>query len=180
MVLQMAMLKRGYYVLIAGGAIFAAGLILTVTWALPLAEEIQRGTAILRGHEIGAGQSITVALEIDDMSKPLSIVISAGAKIDMSARVLDPSGEQIFDELFTEAMADATIPTVPGNYELVITNQSPSGATVDMVFGQIPGVGQRDIDTEIFSGVLTGLAITIAGIMVLIGGVVVVVLDRRK
>lgn len=129
---------------------------------------------------MGPGDSVTATLGIADTSKPLSIVISSGSDIEMSARVLDPDGDQIFDTTFTEAMAEGTDPTVPGVYELVITNQSSSGTSVDMVFGQIPGVGEQDIDTDIFSGVLAGVAIIIAGVMVLIGGVVVTVVDRRK
>ncbi len=173
-------MKRSHYVLIAGGSIFIVGLVLTVAWALPLAAEIQKGTTILQGREVAAGESVTAALGVADTAKPLSIVISAGSEVEMGARALDPEGEEIFTASFTEAMAEATEPTVPGMYELVITNQSQSSATVDVVFGQIPGVGQQDIDTEMFSGVLAGLAIVIAGIMVLIGGVVVAVVDRRK
>lgn len=173
-------MKRGHYILIAGGAIFVVGLVLTTAWALPLAAEIQKGTTILQGREMGPGDSVTATLGIADTSKPLSIVISSGSDIEMSARVLDPDGDQIFDTTFTEAMAEGTDPTVPGVYELVITNQSSSGTSVDMVFGQIPGVGEQDIDTDIFSGVLAGVAIIIAGVMVLIGGVVVTVVDRRK
>ena len=173
-------MKRGHYVLIAGGVIFVAGLVLTLVWAFPLATEIQKGTTILQGRQIGAGQSVIATLGVADTSKALSIVISAGTEIQMNAIVLDPDGDQIFGTTFTEAMAEAVEPTVPGVYELEITNQSSSEATVDAVFGHIPGVGERDIDTDIFSGVLVGASIIIAGIMVLIGGVVVVVVDRRK
>jgi hypothetical protein len=49
-----------------------------------------------------------------------------------------------------------------------------------VVFGQIPGVGEQDNDTGLYSGVLAGAATIIAGIMVLIGGVAVVVVERRK
>lgn len=157
-----------------------AGIILTTVWALPLAEEIQRNTTILQGREVGSGESVTATIEIVDTTRPLSIVASAGQEVEMSVRVQDPSGNQIFGTTFTEAMAEATDPTVPGTYEFVITNQSSSSATIDAVFGHIPGVGERDIDTNVFSGVLAGVAITIAGIMVLIGGVVITVLDRRR
>ncbi|NWG37989.1 hypothetical protein [Nitrososphaera sp.] len=173
-------MKRGHYVLIAGGVIFIAGLVLTVVWALPLATEIQKRTTILQGRALGAGQDVTVTLGVADTSKPLTIVISGGSGIEMNARVLDPDGDQIFGTTFTEAMSQATDPTVPGMYQLVITNQSGSDTTVDVLFGAIPGVGEQDIDTQIFSGVLAGLAIIIAGIMVLIGGTVVVIADRRR
>lgn len=173
-------MKRGHAVLIAGGVIFIAGLVLTVVWALPLATEIQKGTTILQGRAMGAGEEVSVTLGVADTSKPLSIVITGGSDIEINARVLDPDGDQIFGTTFTEAMAEATDPTVPGIYELVITNQSDSETAIDVVFGAIPGVGEQDIDTQIFSGVLAGLAIIIAGIMVLIGGVVVVVADRRR
>lgn len=173
-------MKRGYYVLLAGGVIFSAGLILTATWALPLAKEIQKGTAILQGRDVRPGQSVTVTVGVEDMSKPLSIVISSGSRGDMNAKVFDPNGEQIFDESFAEAIAEATMPTVPGSYELVIANQSLSNSTVDSIFGQIPGTGQPDIDTEAFREIIVGLAIVVAGIMVLVGGLVVVVLDRHK
>jgi hypothetical protein len=109
-------LKRGHYVLIAGAAILIAGLVLTVAWALPLAAEIQKGTTLVQGQEVRAGESVTVTLGIADNTKPLSIVISAGSEVEMGARVLDPEGEQIFDASFTEAMAEATEPTVPGVY----------------------------------------------------------------
>ncbi len=68
-------------------------------------------------------------------------MIAAESEVEMNTRVHDPDGGQIFGTSFTEAMAEDTDPTVPGFYYLVITNKSVSDASVDVVFGQIPGVG---------------------------------------
>jgi len=45
-------LKRGHYVLIGGAALFVAGIIIAIIWALPIARQIQTDTAILQGEEI--------------------------------------------------------------------------------------------------------------------------------
>lgn len=173
-------MKRGYYILIAGAVIFALGIALTLVWALPIAEQLQRDTRILQGFPLVTGQSTNIQFEVTDPAKPLSIVISAGNPIAMSAVLVDPDGREIMNREFHETFAEGARPSATGTYKLTITNESSTDTTVDVVFGHIPGVGEDTVDSGAFSGVITGASIIIVGVMAMIGGMVVTVLDRHK
>ena len=105
-------MKRGHYILIAGAAILVIGTVLTIVWALPLAEEFERGATIMQGQQLGAAESVTAFLEVEEIERPLSVIVSAWTEVEMSAVVLDPLENQIFDRTFTEAIAEGANPTV--------------------------------------------------------------------
>lgn len=172
-------MKRGYIVLISGAAIFVAGIVLTVVWALPIASQLQQETSIVQGANLAAGESQAVALQVEDVTKSLSIVISANNDEPINAALIDPDGMPGINSTFTGANALSAEPTVPGTYRVIVTNQGDSATQVDVVFGHIPGVGS-DVDESVFIGVAAGASIVVAGLIVMIVGIVIVVIDRRR
>jgi hypothetical protein len=173
-------MERGYIVIIAGAAIFAIGIALTVIWAMPLAEQLQQDATILQQLTIFADDSTPIRFNVTDTQKPLSVVVTAGGQIDMRAVLTDPQGSQLLSQEFTETYANAVDPTVPGTYELVLYNDGAEQVTVDVLVGHIPGVGEDTFDAEAYGSILAGVGIIIAGVVVMAAGVVVWAIDRRR
>lgn len=173
-------MERGYGVIIAGAAIFALGIVLTTVWALPLAEQLQNDTRILQQLTILAGNSVNVEFEVADVERPLSVVVTTGEPVSMRAIVTDPDGTELLNSEFSETFADGTGPTDAGTYTLTIANEGTADATVDVVFGHIPGVGEDTVSANAYGGIITGVGIIIAGVMVMAGGVAVWASDRRR
>lgn len=173
-------MERGYGVIIAGAAIFAIGIVLTTVWALPLAEQLRNDTRILSQMTILADNSVNIEFEVADVEKPLSVVITTNEPVSMRAIVTDPEGTELLNNEFSETFADGTGPTGAGTYTLTIANEGTADATVDVVFGHIPGVGEDTVSADTYGGVITGVGIIIAGVMVMAGGVAVWASDRRR
>src|SRR5439155_24337596 len=69
-------MQRGYLILIAGGALLAIGIAISIIWAGSLGSRIINQNTILNGVSIypsGAANAIT---QVTDLSRPLSLVIS--------------------------------------------------------------------------------------------------------
>lgn len=173
-------MERGYGVIIAGAAIFALGIALTTVWALPLAEQFQRDTKVLQQLTILAGNSVNVDFAVTDTDKPLSVIVTPTESIGMRAVITGPGGDELLNREFRETFANSVDPTTAGTYTLSVANQGTKDATVDVVFGHIPGVGEDTVSANAYGGVITGVGIIIAGVMVMVGGVVVWVSDKRK
>lgn len=173
-------MERGYGVIIAGAAIFVLGIVLTTVWAIPLAQQLQSDTTILNQLTIFADDSTPVRFTVEDTQKPLSVVVTTAGPVSMRAVVIDPEGTELLSKEFSETYADNTDPTVPGTYELVLYNEGTQEATVDVLFGHIPGIGQGTFDAETYGNVVAGVGIVIAGVAIMAAGVAVWVLDKRK
>ena len=69
-------MQHGYLVLIAGGALLASGIAISLIWAGSLGSRIINQNTILNGmsiYPLGAANAIT---QVNDLSRPLSLVIS--------------------------------------------------------------------------------------------------------
>jgi hypothetical protein len=175
-------LKRGHYVLIAGAALFVIGIVVVAAWALPVAEQIQRDSALLQGEQVNRGESESLSLEVTDTSRPLSVVVnSASADAQLRAILETPDGQPAINSTFSENTVLSADPTVAGTYRLTITNVGQTGTSVDVIFGHLPGVEENNqVAFEAFSGALAGFGIIMAGIAVMIAGGVILVVDRRR
>jgi hypothetical protein len=171
--------KRGYYVIIGGAAVFVAGISLVVAWALPFASRIQEEASLLRDASLEPGQSQTVSLQVVDAAKSLSIVVSASNDEQVNAVLIDPAGVQGINSTFTGTNAMSAEPTVPGTYRLVVTNQGDRPTKVDVVFGHIPGIG-TGVDEGMFAGVIAGSAMAVAGVIAMVAGAVIVAVQGRR
>jgi hypothetical protein len=175
-------LKRGHYVIIAGAALFVAGIIVVVAWALPIADQIQKENAFLQGEQLNPGESESLSLDVTDTSKPLSAFVSStDTSVPLAIVVMSPEGEVLLDSNFTENTVMSAEPTVPGSYSLSVTNQGQSATSIDAIFGRFPGIEENNqVAFETFGGVFAGLGVIIAGIIVMIAGGAIVLVDRRR
>jgi hypothetical protein len=72
-------------------------------------------------------------------------------------------------------------PDVIGKYTLTIENQGGSLVSIGIFFGNLPFVGQKNqLNLNLFGGLVTGGILAIAGIIALIAGLIVVIVDRRR
>lgn len=175
-------MKRGHYVLIAGAALFAIGIVVVVAWALPIGEQIQKETVFMQAEQLNPGESESLSLEVTDASRPLSVFVSStGADVLLAIVVTSPEGEVLLDSNFTENTVVSAEPTVAGSYRLQVTNEGQEATNIDAIFGRFPGVEENNgIAFATFGGVIAGFGIIIAGIAVMIAGGIILVLDRRK
>ena len=129
---------------------------------------------------LAAGRSASAEFNVADPERTLSVVVSARNSVPMTAVLAGPDGSEVLSKEFSETLAEGTVPAQAGSHRLTVTNNGGTDTSIDIVLGYIPGVGQDNVNTEMFSGVIAGVGTVIAGIMAMIAGVVVVVLDRRK
>lgn len=173
-------MKRGYYVLIGGAAVFVIGIALTAIWALPLAQQLDRDTSITQGTKLSPNESQTMSLDVTDPVKKLSIIVNANNDAKLTAILTDPTGTKYIDTPFVRTVQLSAQPTVAGIYKLEITNIGTEDTEIDVIFGHLPGTGPNSMNMEMFSGIIAGVGIIIAGIVVMIVGVVILVIDRKK
>ena len=175
-------MKRGYYVIIGGAALFAIGIAVVVAWALPLAQQIERETAILQGAELGAGLSETVSLDVTDTSRPLSVLINSNnPEVELAVVLVTPEGNTAIESTFNENTVMSADPAAAGEYVLTVTNNGQAPTSIDVVFGRLPGVEQNNqVDVDMYGGAIAGIGMVIAGIPVMIAGIILLVIDSRK
>ncbi|MDP9287142.1 MAG: hypothetical protein M3P08_02965 [Thermoproteota archaeon] len=70
---------------------------------------------------------------------------------------------------------------VVGKYIFTINNLRNNPVSVGILFGNLPFVGQNNqFNVNLFSGIVVGGILIIFGIIVLITGLMVAILDRRR
>jgi hypothetical protein len=175
-------LKRGHYVLIAGAALFIIGIAVTVAWALPIAEQIQKETSFIQREQLNPGESESLSLQVTDTSKPLSVFVSStDIDVPLAIVVTSPEGEVLLDSNFTENTVMSAEPTAAGSYSLRVTNEGQASTSIDAIFGRFPGVQENNqVAFETFGGVIAGIGIIVAGVAVMIAGGVILLVDRIK
>lgn len=173
-------MKRGYYVLIGGAAVLVVGIVLTAVWALPLAQQISKETSIAQGTKLSPGESHTMSLNVTDTRKTISAVISADNNGQLAAKLTDPKGRKYIDTTISKQAALNATGTEPGMYSLELTNIGSQPTEINVIFGHIPGVGNDGVTRQTFYGVAAGVGIVIAGLITMIVGVVILLIDRRS
>jgi hypothetical protein len=72
-------------------------------------------------------------------------------------------------------------PDVQGRYTLIITNLGPLPVKVGGIFGYIPIIGNdNQLNLEPLNGIIAGAILFIIGIITLIVGAIIAILDRRR
>jgi hypothetical protein len=174
-------LKRGYYVIISGIGLFAAGIIVFFSWAVPTLQQIASDSATLENATIQPRQSERLFLDVVDPNKSLSVLInSVNQDVPMHATLSTPEDVSAINTDFTGNAGLSAEPTIPGRYNLTITNNGNAPTTVNIVFGYIPGIQNNQFDIKAYNAPIIGSAVAGSGILVIIAGVVLLLLDRRK
>jgi hypothetical protein len=181
-------MRRGYLILIAGGVLIASGIAISVTWAGSLGSRVINQNTILNGVSIypsGAANAIT---QVNDLSRPLSLVISIESNDNtgqanpiLRETVRNPNGDIISTNDFAKQFVATIKPDAIGKYTLTINNLGGNFVRIGILFGNLPFVSQNSqLNVNFFAGLVIGGVLAIVGIIALIVGLVVVIVDRRR
>src|SRR5918992_4937837 len=69
------MIRRGYIILIIGGALFIAGIIIAAVWAIPFASIFLQNNTLINEVSIEPGRSIEATTQVTDVSRPVTVAI---------------------------------------------------------------------------------------------------------
>jgi hypothetical protein len=111
----------------------------------------------------------------------LVISIEPNHNTDLRETVRNPNGEVISTNEFTNQFLTTIKPDIIGKYTLTLDNVGGSLVSVGVLFGNLPFVGQNNqLNLNLFGGLVTGGILAVAGIIALIAGLVVYIVDRRR
>src|ERR671912_836798 len=188
------MIRRGYIILIIGGALFIAGIIIAAVWAIPFASTFLQNNTLINQVSIEPGRSVQATTQITDVSRPITVAIHIErleGVVRLIETVRDPSGTVVSNNEFSANLFTTFQPQNTGNHVLNITNAEATPVTINAMFGYIPfitsaappGAGGQPlpgVDLSSLSVVITGAVLTTIGFFTIIAGIVIVVIDSRK
>jgi hypothetical protein len=194
------MIRRGYIILIIGGALFIAGIIIAAVWAIPFASTFLQNNTLINQVSIQPGRSVEATTQVTDVSRPVTVAIhierSEGV-VRLIETVKDQSGTVVSSNEFSANLFTTFRPQNSGNHILNITNAGSAPVTINAMFGYLPfitapaasssssdggGGGQPipGVDLSSLSVVITGGVLTAIGFFTIIAGIIIVVIDSRK
>jgi uncharacterized membrane protein len=189
------MIRRGYIILIIGGALFIAGIIIAAVWAIPFASTFLQNNTLINQVSIEPGRSVEATTQVTDVSRPIAVAIHIERPegvVRLIETVKDSSGTVVSNNEFSVNLFTTFQPQNTGNHILNITNAGAAPVTINSMFGYIPfitapastseDVGQPlpGVDLSSLSVVITGAVLTSIGFFTIIAGIVIVVIDSRK
>ena len=189
------MIRRGYVILIIGGVLFVAGIIIVAVWAIPFASTFLQDNTLINHVSIEPGNSVEATTQVTDVSRPIAVAIhieSPEGIVRLIETVKDPSGMVVSNNEFSANLFTTFKPQNTCNNILNIKNAGAGSVTIDATFGHIPFItapsstsdegGQPlpGVDLSSLSVVITGGVLTAIGFFTIIAGIVIVVIDSRK
>jgi hypothetical protein len=98
------MIRRGYIILIIGGALFIAGIIIAAVWAIPFASTFLQNNTLINQVSIQPGRSVEATTQVTEVSRPVTVAIhierSEGV-VRLIETVKDQSGTVISSNEFS-------------------------------------------------------------------------------
>jgi hypothetical protein len=188
------MIQRGYIILIIGGVLFVAGIIIAAVWAIPFASTFLQENTLINQVSIQPGRSVQATTQVTDVSRPISVAIHIERPegvVRLIETVKDPSGTAVSNNEFSANLFTTFQPQNTGNHVLNITNAGAGSVTIDATFGYMPfitgaapsGAGGQPlpgVDLSSLSVVITGGVLTAIGFFTIIAGIIIVVIDSQK
>jgi hypothetical protein len=189
------MIQRGYIVLIIGGVLFVAGIIIAAAWAIPFASTFLQNNTLINQVSIEPGRSIEATTQVTDVSRPIAVAIHIERPeglVRLIEIVKDPSGTVVSNNEFSANLFTTFQPQNTGNHILNITNAGAGSVAIDATFGYMPFImapasnsdeGSQPlpgVDLSNLSVVIVGGVLTAIGFFTIIAGIVIVVIDSRK
>ena len=189
------MIQRGYIILIIGGGLFIAGIIIVAVWAIPFASTFLRQNTLINQVSIEPSRSVQAITQVTDVSRPITIAIHVERPqgvVRLIETVKDSSGTVVSNNEFSVNLFTTFQPQNTGNHILNITNAGAAPVTINAMFGYMPFVtapastsdeGSQPlpgVDLSSLSVVITGGVLTAVGFFTIIAGIVIVVMDSRK
>lgn len=180
------MLKRGYIILIAGGALVVAGIAMSAIWAGSFVGQFLQENTIIGQTLVRPSQSINASLQVNDILRPISVALHfepQSSNVTLRETVIDPSGRVVNTNEFLKDFFTTFKVNSVGRFTLMILNQGTSPVNVDGIFGYIPFgfVGQNNqIDLSPLNGIIIGIILFVLGIIALIVGIIFIFIDRKR
>jgi hypothetical protein len=193
------MLQRGYIILIIGAALLISGIVISALWAGSFASSFLRQGIILSDVTVPQSGSASNRIRVTDISHPIALQVhfeshssigsqngqtsNTTASNNMSLRevVKDPVGKILSQNTFSKQFFTTFRATTQGTYTLIISNLGSNPVKVGALFGPATFVNENNqININLFGGVIAGIALVIIGIITLIAGIMILILDRRK
>jgi len=186
-------MKRGHIILSAGAALLVAGIVVTVAWGISYASSVYANNTVIANTSIQPGNSITAKKDVTAVDKPIYLTVGIGGQQQLSSDVhlkqvtTDPSGKTVSTSEFQKVYTTTINPTTTGVYTVTISNLGTAPVTVAGTIGFVPWVGTEGNPTatgsnpaEGLGSVFAGGGLATAGVVVLIVGGIVTLIDRRK
>lgn len=180
------MLKSGYIILIVGGVLVAAGIVISAAWAGSFVGQFMQENAIISQAAVRPSETINATLQVNDISRPISLALHIepeSANVILGETVRDPGGRAVNTNEFSKDFFTTFKVNSVGKFTLTISNQGSSPVNVDGLFGYIPFgfVGENNqVNLSPLNGIIIGIVLFVVGIIALIVGIVFVIIDRRR
>lgn len=187
-------MKRGYLILIVGAALVVIGITLTAAYGIGIASVILSENTIITDVMIDPAESVNHTLSVANLERRVSValhveqVTNDGSNTNIpivEQKVIDPHGFTINrnqfggegqSELFTSFE-----PKTDGIYTLSIYNPGTEQVRIGGLFGYLPITENNGkVSLVPVAGLLAGAILVIIGIITLIAGTIIVILDRRR
>src|SRR5918994_4498142 len=126
------MIQRGYIVLIIGGVLFVAGIIIAAVWAIPFASTFLQNNTLINQVSIEPGRSVEATTQVTDVSRPITVAIHIERPeglVRLIEIVKDPSGTIVSNNEFSANLFTTFQPQNTGNHILNITNAGARAVT---------------------------------------------------
>lgn len=191
------MIRRGYIILIIGGALFIAGIIIVAVWAIPFASTFLQNNTLINQVSIDPGRSVEATTQVMDLSRPIAVAIHierAQGVVRMIETVRDQSGTVVSSNEFSANLFTTFQPQSTGSHILNLTNAGATPVTINAMFGYMPFITTTSppstseqvaqpipgVDLSSLSIVIVGGALTTIGFLTMIAGIVIVVIDSQR
>lgn len=171
-------LQRGYVLLLAGGAIVAAGFATSVYYVNEFLAEMQK-TGV---HTIAPRGSFEVMQGIGGTPGAYFVAFPGYAEnpVRTSIRVTDPSGDTVVQrEVDLPFYSEQFAAQSAGNYTLAILNPSGSEVRVSAIIGDPEAIADI-VGTSTIASSAVASFIVMGGIAALAVGGALTILDRRQ
>ena len=170
-------LKRGYILLAAGGTLIAISFAILLYYGPRIVSGIQA-----EANSVSPGNHLIVSEQINSSRGAYLVVISEPVQPLPTFTIQDPNNRTIATRTVDSPVVfQQFLASDPGNYTLNLVNLSNTSAIqVSATIGDQEQVFTKRIDVSAAVASVAFGFLAVAGIGVLIAGVVVTILDKRR
>jgi hypothetical protein len=177
-------MNRGYIILLAGTGSFIIGIIIFLIFAelRGATDPLLMGGMVEVNQTVGPYESVQISGHGTNTQSNFSLIISSEpSDVILRAQIKDPKDKTISINEFRDQFFDSFKPESAGDYVTIISNKGAKPATVEAMLSQIPVFAENDENQlSLLYGILVGMILAIIGILLLVGGGVILIIDKRK
>jgi uncharacterized membrane protein len=183
-------MRRGYIVLIIGGVLFVAGIVIVAVWAVPFASMFLQENTLIKEVSIEPGESVEATTLVRDVSRPITVAIhierrGGGVVTDNGQQqqvpqeqavmrlietVKDPSGTVVSSNEFSSNLFTTFQPRNGGSHILNITNAGARPVAIDATFGYMPFITSASPPPSEGGQRLPGVGLDLSSLSAVIAG----------